>query len=115
MKQLKFDEDGVFKPHKIRFEVKHDEDTEKAIKEAELEKELLNGLNVLAPGDRNIKALTIYCNPNYTRGSDTKISKLCGSILEKLIVQEIVIKETDTNGKDMYSLSNKKNIRKKGV
>lgn len=112
MKQLKFDEDGVFKPHKIRFEVKHDEDTEKAIKEAELEKELLKGLKVLAPGDRNIKALTIYCNPNYTRGSDSEISKLSVAILDKLVDQGIVIKKTSPKGRAIYSLIKSKNIKK---
>ena len=66
MKQTRFDENGVFKPSKITYNVKHDEDTEITIKKIELEKELLRGLKVLAPGDRNIKSLTIYCNPNYT-------------------------------------------------
>lgn len=115
MRQLKFDKDGFLLPQKISSEVNNEKKTEKAIKEVELEKEIIQGLNVLAPGDRNIKALTIYCNPNYKRGSDQSISKLIMAILEKLIDQSSVIKEKSPKGSVIFSLSNKKNIQKKGV
>ena len=43
-----------------------------------LEQELLNGLEKNSKNERDLRTLTIWCNPNYIRGSDrdTKIEIL---------------------------------------
>ena len=113
MVQLKFDKNGFILPQKISYEVKHEEETKEAIKIVELEKELLQGLKALGPEDRNIKALTIFCNSNYSKGSDQEIRTLITEILTKFVNKGIVIKEKSSKNRDIFSLIKLKNMRKK--
>ncbi|MFW9973445.1 MAG: hypothetical protein ACFFDF_24890 [Candidatus Odinarchaeota archaeon] len=115
MKQLKFDKNGFILPQKINYDIKHEEETEEAIKEIELEKELLRGLNLLATEDRDIKSLVIWCNPNYCYGPDYLVQEKIEKILEKLIDENLVVQEKSPQDRDVFSIDNKKNIPKKGV
>lgn len=112
MKQIKFDKNGFIFPQKIKNKIEHDEETEAAIKNAGLEKEILRGLKILASEDRHIKPLTIWCNPNYCNGPDYKIQKKIKKILGNLIENKIVIQEKSKKNRIIFSLINLKNMKK---
>ncbi|MFW9972326.1 MAG: hypothetical protein ACFFDF_19225 [Candidatus Odinarchaeota archaeon] len=112
MKQLKFDKNGFILPQKITYDIKHEATTKEAIREIELERDLLRGLEILAPEDRNIKALTIWSNPNYKYGPDHLIQKKIEKILKKLIDKKIVLQEKSQNGLDIFLLIKLKNLQK---
>ncbi|MFW9877938.1 MAG: hypothetical protein ACFFG0_33060 [Candidatus Thorarchaeota archaeon] len=102
---LKFDKDGFLQPQKVKFEVEHVEEDQEAILRVELEKELINGLKILDIEERNIKALTIWCNPNFIRGSDAMVKDQLEGILTNLIDSELVIVEKSPKRRIIYSLT----------
>ncbi|MFW9973141.1 MAG: hypothetical protein ACFFDF_23360 [Candidatus Odinarchaeota archaeon] len=111
MKQLKFDKDGFILPQKINYNVEHDEETEEIIRNAELERELLKGLNILAPEDRDLKSLVLFCNPNRIYGPDFSVKKDLATILKKLTASGQIMKEKTPKGRINYSLL--KELKKK--
>lgn len=115
MKQLKFDKNGFILPQKINYNVKHEEDTEEAIKETELEKEILKGLKALGSEDRDIKSITIWCNPRHVYGPDYLIKNKIQNILKNLIDQGIVKEEKSPGKRNIFSIIKSKNVQKKGV
>lgn len=90
MTQLKFDKKGNLSPQTINFDVKHDENTEEKLKNIELEKEVLRGLEVLGTNGVDIKTLTIWCNPNRIRGPDYKVNERILLILKNLVAEKKV-------------------------
>jgi hypothetical protein len=85
MGQLKFDSKGNLSPQTIKFGVKHDENTKEQLKNRELEKEVLRGLEVLGTNGVDIKTLVIWCNPNRIRGPDYQVKEKILLILKKLV------------------------------
>ena len=88
MTQLNFDEKGNLVPQKICFEVKHNENAKERLKNIELEKEVLRGLDVFKANGVDIKTLTIWCNPNRVRGPDYQVKEKILLILKKLIAEK---------------------------
>lgn len=116
MGQLKFDaKTGNLLPQKISYTIKPDEEIEEAIKEVELEKELLKGLKALGSEDRTIKNLTTWCNPNFIMGPDYLVQEKIEKILKMLIESEKVIQEKSPKSRSIFSLRKSKNDKKKGV
>jgi hypothetical protein len=90
MAQLKFDSNGNLSSQIIKFNVKHDENTKEQLKNIELGKEVLRGLEVLGTNGVDIKTLTIWSNPNRVRGPDYKVNERILLILKKLVAEKKV-------------------------
>ena len=104
MTQLKFDKNGFLTPQKINYDIKHEETDKEAIKQIELKKEVLKALKALEPNDRDLKSITIYCNPNYIYGPDYLIQEKIKTILKKLIQKNLVIQEKVPEKQLIYTL-----------
>jgi hypothetical protein len=110
MTQLKFDRKGKLAPQKISFKVKHDENTKEQLKNIELGKEVLRGLEVLGTNGVDIKTLTIWSNPNRVRGPDYQVKERILLILEKLVAEKKVAAKRDSprSNKILFLLVNTK-------
>lgn len=96
MGQLKFDSKGTLSPQTIKFNVKHTENTKEQLKNIELEKEVLRGLEVLGTNGVDIKTLVIWCNPNRINGPDYQVKEKILLILKKLISEKKVAAKRDS-------------------
>lgn len=106
MTQLKFDKKGNLSPQTIRFSIKHDENTKEQLKNIELEKEVLHGLEILGVNGVNVKTLTIWCNPNRVRGPDYQVKEKILSILKKLVVEKkVAAKRKSPRSNNIYFYS----------
>lgn len=74
----------------LKFNVKHDENTNEQLKNIELEKEVLRGLEVLGTKGVDIKTLVIWCNPNRVRGPNYQVKEKVLLILKKFIAEKKV-------------------------
>lgn len=111
MAQLKFDKKGNLSPQTISFKVKHDENTKEQLKNIELEKGVLRGLEVLGTNGVDIKTLVIWCNPNRVRGPDYQVKERILSILEKLVAEKKVAAKRSAAKKNQlifYLINSKK-------
>ena len=90
MGQLKFDKKGNLSAQTISYKVKHDDEIKEHLKNIELEKAVLHGLEVLGTNCVDIKTLVIWCNPNRVRGPDYQVKERILSILEKLVAEKKV-------------------------
>lgn len=59
----------------------------------ELEKELIKGLKVLDENDRDLRTLTIFCNPNFHRGPDKIVKSKILKFLNEMEKQKLVNKK----------------------
>ncbi|MFX1503555.1 MAG: hypothetical protein ACFFDH_21515 [Promethearchaeota archaeon] len=84
---------------------------------SEMKKELIHGLKVLDPENRNIGSLTIWCNPNFSNGSDSEIKDRVLLILQELIIDGQVIQEKSPKNRSIYTFihHSKKHSKKLGV
>ncbi len=58
-----------------------------------LEEELLKALKILPENNRDMRTITIYCNPNFIRGSDTSVREELEKILMKMENEKKVIQK----------------------
>ena len=111
MTQLKFDSKGNLLPQTVSFKVKHDENSKEQLKNIELKKTVLHGLEVLGTNGVDIKTLTIWCNPNRIRGPDYQVKERILLILEKLVAEKKVAAKRKSPRKNdlLFCLINSKN------
>jgi hypothetical protein len=53
----------------------------------ELKQELIKGLKVLDENDRDLRTLTIFCNPNFIRGPDKSVKPKILKFLNEMEIQ----------------------------
>ena len=73
-----------------------------------LKEELLKALKIIPEPNRDMKTITIYCNPNFKYGSDTAIRQELEKILMDLENKKKVIQEKKKfhrTVKTIYSLA----------
>lgn len=58
-----------------------------------LKEELIKGLKIIPESNRDLRTITIYCNPNFIRGSDESVRGELGKILMELENKNKVIQE----------------------
>ena len=59
----------------------------------DLKNELIKGLKVLDENDRDLRTLTIFCNPNFIRGADRDIKPEILKMLNKMEKQGKISKK----------------------
>ena len=84
---------------------------------SEIKKELIHGLKVLDSENRNIRSLTIFCNPNFSKGSDSEVKDCILRLLQELIIDGLVIQEKSPKNRVIYTFNrhSKKHSKKLGV
>ena len=73
------------------------------INDKKLENEIIHVMRLLGKKDRNLKTITIMCNPNRIHGSDKNLSEKIKKILDILIIQKKIKKRIENNrSKEFY-------------
>ncbi|MFW9951053.1 MAG: hypothetical protein ACFFKA_13125 [Candidatus Thorarchaeota archaeon] len=73
----------------------------------DLKHELIKALKKLSVEDRDVKSLTIYCNPNFVRGPDYEVQEKVIQQLTQLISNGCVMKEISLNNREVYTIVKK--------
>jgi len=74
----------------------------------QLKEELLKGLKILSESDRDLRTLTIWCNSNFSKGSDKNIKISIKKILDELIESKKIFTSKININKKRYEVYNLK-------
>jgi len=55
-----------------------------------IDSEVLHTLSVLGTKDCDLKTITICCNPNYIRGSDSELRHVVKKEIDKLLIADVL-------------------------